>query len=186
MITLGILADTHIPDRLPRLHRAVLPVFREANVQAILHAGDVCVPGVLAELATVAPVHAVRGNRDWVSLGRLPKTLRLELGGVKIGLAHGHGSLPRYLLEKPYNLLFGLQEERYIQYVLSLFPDVDVVVFGHMHRVVNQRRDGKLVLDPGSACCTTDKEPGPSLALLQIHDSGQAEAEIVYLNRART
>jgi len=181
LITLGIIADTHIPDRMLRLHPNVLPVFRRAGVQAILHAGDVSVPRVLHELETVAPVHAVRGNRDWFSLRRLPNCLRLEFSGVKIGLAHGHGNFLRYMIEKPRNLLLGLKEEAYINYVLSVFPDMDVIVFGHMHRVVKQRLNGKLVFDPGSACCADDLEKGPTVGLLHLTAEGQFEAEVVYL-----
>lgn len=181
MITLGIIADTHIPDRMPRLNPRILPAFGEAGVQAILHAGDVSVPRVLRQLETVAPVHAVRGNRDWVSLRWLPHRLHLEFGGVKIGLVHGHGNFSRYLAEKPRNLLFGLKEERYINYALSVFPDVDVVIFGHMHRVIIQRVDGKLVFDPGSACCAGDEPKGPSVGLLHIHAEGQVDAEVIYL-----
>ena len=184
MITLGLIADTHVPDRAVRLHPNVLPVFRRAGVQAILHAGDVSVPRLLDELGTVAPVHAVRGNRDLYRLGRLPGKLQLEFGGVSIGLVHGHGNLLSYLVEKPRNLLFGLDEEIYIRYALSVFPEVQVIVFGHMHRVVNQRREGKLMVDPGSACCVLDKEKGPSVGLLHIHDGGQVEAEIIYLKAA--
>lgn len=184
MISLGILADTHIPDRQPRLHPNILPVFQRERVQAILHAGDVSVPRVLDELAEVAPVHAVRGNRDIYRLRYLPSRLRMDFGGVAIGLAHGHGNLPRYLIEKPHNLLLGLKEERYIRYMLSIFPDVNVIVFGHMHRVVNELREGKLVFDPGSACCAEDKQKDPSVGILRIYTGGQVEAEVIYLNSA--
>jgi putative phosphoesterase len=64
MTTLGVLADTHIPDRVPTLNPRVIQVFRQAQVSAILHAGDVSVPQVLAELEKIAQVYAVRGNRD--------------------------------------------------------------------------------------------------------------------------
>lgn len=184
MITLGIIADTHIPDRMPRLHAGVLPAFRRAGVRAILHAGDVCVPRVLRELETVAPVFAVQGNRDWISLRHLPTSLILEFDGVKIGLAHGHGGLWRYLLEKLHNSLYGLKEEKYVDYMLSFFPGVDVIVFGHVHRIVNQRLSGKLVFDPGSACCAEDIEKGPTVGLLNIYEQGQVDAEVVYLNIA--
>lgn len=183
MITLGIIADTHIPDRLPRLHPQVLPQFQKANVTAILHAGDVCVPRVISELETVAPVHAVRGNRDWVSLGRLPIKLVLEYGGVRIGLTHGHGNMTRYVGEKVRNMLFGLDEKRYIDHARSFFSDVDVVVFGHLHRSVLEQLDGKLIFDPGSACCVGDDKKGPSVGLLHIHTGGKVEAEVINLTQ---
>lgn len=182
LIRLGIIADTHIPDRVPRLHPRILPVFQEAGVEAILHAGDVCVPGVLKELEAVAPVQAVRGNRDWISLRQLPKRLILEYGGVTIGLVHGHGDLLHYLIEKPRNLILGLKTERYVNYVLSVFSDVDVIIFGHLHRAVLERVGSRLVFDPGSACCAADKEKGPSVGLLNIQAGGKVEGEIVYLN----
>lgn len=184
MITLGVIADTHIPDRQPGLHPNVLPVFQREGVQAILHAGDVSVPRVLDELATVAPVYAVRGNRDFYRLRHLPSQLRMEFAGVTIGLAHGHGNLPRYLIEKPRNLLLGLKEENYIRYMLSVFTDVDVIIFGHLHRMVNQQREGKLVFDPGSACCALEKQKGPSVGVLRIHAGGPVKAEVIYLKTA--
>ena len=64
MIRLGVISDTHIPDRARRLNERVIPVFREAGVSAILHAGDVSTPRVLKQLEEVAPVYATRGNRD--------------------------------------------------------------------------------------------------------------------------
>ena len=41
MTSLGVLADTHIPDRVPELDPQIIQVFRRAGVAAILHAGDV-------------------------------------------------------------------------------------------------------------------------------------------------
>ncbi|MFZ3078594.1 MAG: metallophosphoesterase family protein, partial [Bellilinea sp.] len=69
---LGVVADTHIPDRVRSLHPDLLPGLSAAKVEAILHAGDICSPAVLAVLSQVAPVVAVRGNRDWAFAGTLP------------------------------------------------------------------------------------------------------------------
>jgi len=91
MITLGIIADTHVPDRVPQLNPRIFSIFREAGVQAILHAGDACSSDVLSQLGEIAPVHAVRGNRDSTRLAYLPRKLTLEFGGLTIGMMHGHG-----------------------------------------------------------------------------------------------
>jgi putative phosphoesterase len=104
---LGIISDTHIPDRARRLHPQVLPLFREAGVSAILHAGDVSSPGVLKQLGEVAPVVAVRGNRDWVLMRRLPLIQQLTFGSISIVLTHGHGRWQEYLLDKADYLLNG-------------------------------------------------------------------------------
>ncbi len=67
MTTLGLISDTHIPDRAAELNPRVLQIFEEARVSQILHAGDIMNQTVLDELAQVAPVQAVCGNRDvWI------------------------------------------------------------------------------------------------------------------------
>lgn len=91
MGVLGVLSDTQVPDRAPRLAPEVLEIFQAAGVTAILHAGDVSSTGVLEELRTVAPVYAVGGKRDWYRLRSLPARLDLTFEEIKIGLTHGHG-----------------------------------------------------------------------------------------------
>ncbi len=63
---LGVVADTHVPDKAKTLNPQVLAILRQAEVSAILHAGDISSPGVLTALGEIAPVYAVLGNRDWV------------------------------------------------------------------------------------------------------------------------
>ena len=117
MRILGVIADTHIPDRSKALHTAVLPAFEEAGVEAILHAGDVSTPRVIEELEAVAPVVAVLGNRDWLALRHLPLTRVLEYDGLQIGMTHGHGGLRAYLAEKVGYLLNGPQPFSYFMNV---------------------------------------------------------------------
>ena len=150
MTTLGVLADTHIPDRVPELNPKVIQIFRQVGVAAILHAGDVSVPHVLAELEQVAPVYAVRGNRDIFYLRNLPLRVQLDINGVSIGMAHGHGTFTRYMIDKIHRSIYGRLDEKYLQRMLQTFPDVDVIVFGHLHVPYNLHLDGKLLFNPGS------------------------------------
>jgi putative phosphoesterase len=178
--TLGLIADTHVPDRRRDLHPRILPIFREAGVSTILHAGDIAVPRVLKELAQVAPVTAVRGNRDWIV--RLPYHRTLTVEDVRIGLTHGHGSWGQYGRDKLRFLLRGPQTfEYFMQRAISLAGNVDVVVFGHNHEPMVKDVDGKLVVNPGSACCQMLPGKPPSVALLHI-DGDKASAEIVNLD----
>ncbi len=179
MTTLGVISDTHIPDRARSLPPWAIPAFREAGVDAILHTGDVCIPAVLDQLAEVAPVYAVRGNRDIWKLWRLPSTRMLEFEGVKVGLAHGHGNLLDYLLDKVYTLIYGLHPERYLRRAMQELPQAQVIVFGHTHIPVNERIDGRLCFNPGSACCPHKKYPNPSLGLIHIQDGDEVSAEIL-------
>ncbi len=179
MTTLGVLSDTHVPDRVRALKPWILPLFREYRVDAILHAGDVCVPQVLEQLQEIAPVYAVRGNRDYLQLRHLPVSLRLEFDGVTIGLTHGHGTWKNYVVDKGYIIRYGLQPERYLQRALLAFPGVQAIVFGHTHLPVNTWVDGVLCLNPGSACCPDTKHPTSSVGVVHIQAGGGIEAEII-------
>jgi putative phosphoesterase len=183
VITIGVIADTHIPDRARTLHPQVLELFREAGVQAILHAGDISTPATLQRLNEVAPVHAVRGNRDWVALGNLPLTLQIPFGGVVVGLTHGHGPLLNYLMDRMDYLLRGYRLEMFVPRLLRAFPEADVIVFGHTHRALNHRVDGKLVFNPGSPHFPDPKSSAPSVGLLRVLDEGKVEGEIKPLPR---
>jgi putative phosphoesterase len=180
-LTLGLIADTHVPDRRRDLHPGALRVFREAKVAHILHAGDISVPRVLAELEQIAPVTAVRGNRDWVGFADLRYHRSLEFEGVKVGLTHGHGSWSQYIQDKLRFVIFGPQFfEHYMSRAVSLMKDADVVIFGHNHEPMVKDFEGKLVVNPGSACCQVLPGKPPTVALLHL-DAGKARAEIVEL-----
>jgi putative phosphoesterase len=162
--------------------RALPPALFEAlaGVDAILHAGDVCVQPVLDALRRVAPVHAVRGNRDW--LMRLPPALTLEFEGARLGLVHGHGGLLSYVLEKLRYYTVGFYHASYLRQVRSSFSDVDVIVCGHSHRPYNGVVDGILVFNPGSVAPDYPPSGGPAVGRLTIQ-SGAVRAEIIRLSR---
>ena len=135
---IGVIADSH--DHLPPLRRAVA-MFARMKVQAIIHAGDFIAPFAAKLLAPpqvsdVLPVHCVFGNNDGEREGLkkiLPQLvdgpLHLELGGKRIVVHH---------------------------FIDWLKPDdiaaADIVITGHTHEVVNETRDGKLILNPGECC----------------------------------
>ena len=153
-IVVGLIADTHGQVR-ASVHRAL------AGVSIILHAGDVGDDDVLDELQLIAPVFAVRGNTDAPGRPRLPDELVREIGQVSIHVSHGHetGSpTPERLLQ------------RYPQQVL---------VYGHTHRALVTRADGRLVVNPGAAG-PRRFDLVPSVGRLTIA-GGEAEVEIVKL-----
>lgn len=181
MTVLGVLGDTHIPDRARGLHPDILPIFREAGVEAILHAGDVSVPGVLQELEEVASVYAVQGNRDWVLLRHLPRKLFLSFEGVDLVLEHGHGQWRNYLVDRTHYMLFGMQESRYQNRLLVSYPQAKVIIYGHLHIPCNTWVGDQLLFNPGSAS-VPDKEYTPSVGLLKIRAGGEVEGEIFELS----
>ncbi len=180
MITLGLIADTHIPQRLKALPPPIFDVFR--GVDRILHAGDINARRVLDELSRIAPVDAVAGNAD---LGRhgLPLTRVLEIEGKRIGLVHGHGGWSKYLRNKVLDR-FGFSEERYLKIVHHSFGPMDAIVFGHTHRCYRQVRSGVLLVNPGPIAPDYYNTIGPQVGLLHVTVSG-LEVEFVPLLRVR-
>jgi putative phosphoesterase len=180
MVKLGVLADTHVPDKARDLNHKTFSVFADAGVEAILHAGDISVPRVLAELQRVAPVYAVRGNRDWLRLKHLPPKLTLTVEGLTIGLTHGHGRVLDYLVEKILFIKWGYQFKRHRRVLAAIFPQAAVIVFGHSHIPTNVWVNGKLYFNPGSASLYENNLP-PSVGLLHVQAGGQVNGEIVPL-----
>src|SRR5579862_8108274 len=81
-ITVGLISDTHGLLR-PEAVRALV------GVQHIIHGGDIGGPDILAQLRSIAPVAAVRGNNDrgaWAA--DVPETLALEIADVRIHVRH--------------------------------------------------------------------------------------------------
>lgn len=149
----GLISDTHGLVR-PNVHTAL------AGVDLILHAGDVG-DGVLDELSLIAPVTAVFGNTDPPGLPRLTPTIVRQIGGLIVHVSHGHelGS------PTPAKLL-----ERY---------EGNVLVYGHTHRQLVVRADGRLVVNPGAAGARRF-DLTPSVARLSI-SNGHADVELVDL-----
>jgi uncharacterized protein len=124
--------------------------------QHIIHAGDVGAAEILENLATIAPVSAIRGNVDkdvWAR--RLPQTEVVELGGISIFVLHD--------LTK-----------------LDLKPETagfKVVISGHSHVPKQETRNGVLYFNPGSAGPRRFKLP-VTVGRLTV-DGGDIRAEII-------
>ena len=150
----GLVADTHGLVR-PDIFSAL------DGVELILHAGDVGGIEVLTELATIAPIEAVAGNTDPLGSPGLAAFLDREIEGVRIHVSHGH-EVGRPTPER----------------LLALYPH-DVLVYGHTHRQLITRAEGRLVINPGAAGPRRFSLL-PSVGKLVIED-GRFEAEIVPL-----
>ncbi|MEW5935324.1 MAG: YfcE family phosphodiesterase, partial [Bacillota bacterium] len=88
---IGVLSDTHVPDRQKAIPEAILQGLR--GVDLIIHAGDLTTLAVLDVLGTIAPVHAVWGNMDPPGVrDRLDKTALIQVAGRTIAVMHGQGA----------------------------------------------------------------------------------------------
>jgi uncharacterized protein len=145
---IGVISDTH-----GLMRREALQALRGSDL--ILHAGDIGAKSVLEELATIAPVTAIRGNNDidaWAK--RIPETIDMRIGRLDVHMLH------------------SLKD-------LDPATTANVVISGHSHRPTIERRDQVLYLNPGSAGPRRFKLP-VAVAILRI--SGvSARARIIEL-----
>ncbi len=184
---IGLLADSHIPDRRKNLHPDMLQRLRDEKVELILHAGDIALPRVLEQLEAIAPVYAVRGNYDFLFFPPLPMKRVIEVQGVRIGLTHGHGGLAKYVQDK-YMYIIGRYKgvDFFADRAESMVPeDVDIVCYGHSHFPMQKMKGSKLIVNPGS--CSSHlyyQKEQPSFGLLRV-EGKKFSVEIVYLNRAK-
>ncbi|MBE0686647.1 MAG: metallophosphoesterase family protein [Anaerolineaceae bacterium] len=178
---IGVIADTHIPDRVGALHPDILPTFKEQGVDLIIHAGDISSPDVIRQLEQIAPVQAVQGNRDWWRFKNLPAVKVITIKEVKILITHGHGHLLSYIWDKfPYWIL-GYKFERFVQKFSRINQKFDIAIFGHSHRPENRWVEGRLYFNPGSAYDPLRNQSGPSIGVMEIGEGKSVSAEIIRL-----
>jgi uncharacterized protein len=152
-MVIGVISDTH-----GLLRPEALTALR--GVEHVLHAGDVGGPELLAALARIAPVTAVRGNVDiepWAEA--LPQTEFVEFDGASIYMLHDLAQL-------------DLKPEA---------AGVRVVVYGHSHQPKIEEKNGVLYVNPGSAGPRRFQLP-ISLGKLEIAN-GKVRAELIELKR---
>jgi uncharacterized protein len=161
----AVVADTHLVDHGPR--RRDLPAEAWSRIRAadvILHAGDVLEAGTLERLGGVAPTYAVLGNNDGSLVGTLPETLRLEVAGVIVAMVHDSGP--------------SAGRARRLR---RLFPDADVVVFGHSHIPCDEVGvDGQILFNPGSPT-TRRSQPTCTMGELVFSNGQILERRIIDL-----
>ena len=168
---IGLLSDTHIPDVAQALPSQIAEVFQ--GVDLILHAGDIYTPSVLDELEHIAPALAARGDDDCgaaVIDGRVKWKHVLNLDGHILWLIH---EMPYIRMVTPWragSAAQGGEDDR--------VPDI--VVFGHDHSTIMERRNGVLFINPGSPTFLNYRYGLGTVAILEM-EPGKAEAQIVSL-----
>ena len=149
---IGVISDTHIPERALDIPKEVYAAFKDADL--ILHAGDLITPDVLDILNKICPVMAVYGNMDNQKVReRLKEKEIITVGSFKIGLIHGRGH--------PENLISFIKD--------AFGQKLDIIVFGHSHAPFNEKKEGVLFFNPGSATDTIFS-PYRSYGILEIND----------------
>ena len=123
----GLISDTHGLLR-PEIARLF------AQVDLIVHAGDVGGHGVLDALRAIAPVEAVSGNVDDRHDPMLARERALPVQALTLHVSHGDE------LGRPTP-----------QLLLARYAG-DILVYGHTHESLTFRDEGgRLVINPGAA-----------------------------------
>ncbi|MDA0789585.1 MAG: YfcE family phosphodiesterase [Proteobacteria bacterium] len=135
---IGLIADTHMPGSLASLWPSAIDLF--ADVDVILHAGDLHTLEVVDELSRLAPTYVSAGNGDvGIIDDRLRDTWLMELSGIQVGMIH---KLPSPERKSPAQL------GRYLDRHFDQTPHV--VVYGHTHREGLHLVEDVLYINPGS------------------------------------
>ena len=158
-IRIGIISDTHVPDRQREIPGAILRGL--AGVDMIIHAGDLTSISVLHELEKIAPVHAVSGNMDrWEVKSALNPVMTLSILGKAIVIMHGVS-----------------QHSATEEAARTRYPEADCVVFGHTHRSYCEYEGKSLIFNPGSACKMFGS--APSYGILVVREGQRVEGEVI-------
>ena len=160
---IGVVSDTH-----GYYHPALDEAF--ADVDLIVHAGDVGTPDVLDRLENLAPVHGVYGNVDGRPVrGRLPEWVKFEAAGARFLVTH-IGGHPKRWAE---GIAPVLRAER-----------PGVFVCGHSHILRIERvpaLGGMLYLNPGAAG-RQGLHTVKTCVRLHVEAGAARQAEVVHLD----
>ena len=155
---IGLISDTHIPDRTDKIPINVLEAFK--NVELIIHAGDLTSIDAKEELEKIAPVLAVQGNSDRIYDLNLPKSLTKVIEKVKIGVKHGE--------------VYPRGDSQQLYYIAKEL-DVKVLITGHTHQASIEQVNDILLLNPGSP--TVPRLSDPTVMLMTV-ENGEVDVEL--------
>ena len=156
---IGLISDTHIPDRMKELPEKVFEAFKD--VEMILHAGDVTSQEVIEKVEEIAPVTAIQGNTDRIVGLDLPKTAVVEAEELKIGVIHGE--------------VYPRADTQQLHYLAKQL-DVDILVSGHSHQPKVEKVEDVLLINPGSP--TVPRLADRTIMILEINKK-EVDVELV-------
>jgi len=159
-VRLLLIADTHVPKRARDLPKPVWDQVDRADV--VIHAGDWVEPALLDSLSARAQqLVGCWGNNDGPELRRrLPERADVMLGGLRFTVVHETGAATG-------------REAR----MAKLYPDTDVLVFGHSHIPWDTTaKTGLRLLNPGSP---TDRRRQPYCTYMTATADNGALTDVV-------
>jgi uncharacterized protein len=152
-----VLSDTH-SDSVSSLSKVLVEELSRSDL--IIHAGDFTGKQFVDDLRRLGRFRGVYGNIDGPEVRHeLPEIDTIDAEGFRIGINHpAEGGSPMTI------------ESR----IRKKFDNVQVIIHGHSHRTKNEKKDGILWFNPGSA---TGKFPAlkKSYGILTVEDEIRGE-----------
>lgn len=163
---IALISDSHVPNRAPEIPKEIIEKVEEADL--VVHCGDFATEKVYQELKQFNEnLVAVKGNCDFFDL---PNSEIFEMKETKFGVYHGTGINPR----GDHDTLVDIAQNKL---------EVDVLIHGHTHQEEIVKKDGTILLNPGS--CTgvgggSSRASNPTMIELEV-DKNEIRVELLEL-----
>lgn len=141
-----IVSDTH------RKNDNYFKALESVKPDLVIHCGDAEGSEYILTMATECPVQIVMGNNDFFSC--LPRELELKLGAYKVWVTHGH------------NYCVSMGNERIKREAAA--RGMDIVLYGHSHKPVVDRKGGVIAVNPGSLSYPRQEGRRPSYIVMEV------------------
>ncbi len=156
-MVVAVLSDTH-----NLLRQEVVSQIKSCD--AVIHAGDISSQKIIHQILECrkkdAPFYVVRGNNDKEWAEDIPEFMNVTLAGVEIFLIHNKKDIPQDL------------------------GSSQIVIYGHSHKYMEETRDGRLWLNPGSCGKRRFTQP-VTMAILYLEE-GSWRVERVDISHGET
>lgn len=153
-----IVSDTH------RKNENYFKVLKIHNPDMVIHCGDAEGSEYVLSEAAGCPVQIVLGNNDFFSY--LPRELDLKIGPFKVWVTHGH------------NYYVSMGNEVIKREAVA--RGVDIVMYGHTHKPVVDRKGKVIAVNPGSLSYPRQEGRRPSYIIMEVGEK-DADFTIEYL-----
>lgn len=159
-----VISDTHIPHSTESLPEKFLNELKSCDI--CFHLGDFVEYPVFEFLSKKIKTYGVCGNMDEDEIQKkLPLKQIVDVDGVKFGLTHGRG-FPGHLI----NTVQQIFEDD--------FSKLDVIVFGHSHKTLNEVINDKIFFNPGSLTDQVFAQTN-SYGIIEVHNGEIKSRRIV-------
>ncbi len=149
----AIMSDSH--DNIWNLEKALTKI-KEAQVEIIIHCGDLVAPFVLKQLSQYeGEIHFVFGNNDG------EKYLLTKLCYEELHNAHCHGAWGKIDMSE-----LTIAFTHYPEMAYGISKNADIVCFGHTHLYELKDIEGTTYLNPGEIM---GKEGNPSFCIIDTY-----------------